>query len=97
MGINLDEFVDLPGFYQLEKRELPYGQPPGVVRIYKIGIDPYTSDGQPSSNILWGEGASIAGALENWWFRHGQTQPKSNAQVYWRKQSVKLGEKKVRA
>jgi hypothetical protein len=87
MSISLDEFVDLPGFFRVEKGSRATG-PTTSVAVYMVGADPYTNDGEPTVRVTWGEGASVAGALDDWWHKNESKRPKENAAAHWRKRAA---------
>jgi len=82
---SLDKFVDLPGFFRIEKHYLKDGQ----MTLYMVGADPLNADGERTGAVGWGEGASIAGALEDWRKKSCSiVDPRKNAERYWEKRAA---------
>ena len=80
--ITLDEFVDIPGFFRVEKGSRAVG-PLRSVTFYQVGADPLDEHGKPSGRCHWGEGASIEAALQRWWKKCEQFDPLGRADLYW--------------
>lgn len=61
----LDIFVNLPGFFRVEKSYMATGPLTNVV-VYGVGAALHDQNGDPFGSVLWGHGTSLQEALEDW-------------------------------
>lgn len=66
MKLDLNTFVELPGFVDFV-RFTTQAHPGAPIQIhYRVQADPLTSTGHMSGEVLVGQSASAGGALEDW-------------------------------